>query len=346
VPQWLLDGADNLVGSTLRTALAQADPLPLMLRDTKLEQDFGICKLQLNGSTLNTIIGMSSVSVSRFQCVSSECLQTGPEGCIAHRIKLESNLDFSLLRGQGHDNSTWQCGTQLPKWQVDFSYDLIDTNFRVGFVFDLTYEGILQTPTAKVLEVSDLVTDLGTMINHQCRDTSELPPEVVEPMLRVFCRPALELIGGVFRNLYFPLVDHTLQVVVNAVLTPKDGDGAFPTQPLSDTILFGSLWGVGLVVLCCCCFVWPRAQQPHIGTVPAVLGVAVPTGGVELGTQPGSSPTVPRGWPLLGSRMPTFHQARTQTFQARTQTFQAAPQSFRQNTHHSLNQSIRESMRL
>lgn len=297
VPQWLVDAADGLVNSSIRTVLAAADPLPLELRTTELDFNLGFCQMKVNASTLNNVSGLStSLKIGKWECLESECLESGQVGCNVHKIKLSSQLDFDVLHATGRDESRWHCGSDLPLRKIDFSYVLLDTRFKINIVFNLTYEGFMRTPIANVIEVEDIVTDLGTMHNQHCEDAGELPPLIVEPLLALFCKPMLGIIGAGFRDLYFPILDHSLQVLLNAVLKPKDND-SWSTQPLTDGLIVSVFTAVGFIAALgclCCCVLSPRVRPRRAATpasVPAVLGVAVGQGHLE----PRSAATMPRG---------------------------------------------------
>merc|ERR1740121_2451797 len=149
------------------------------------------------------------------------------------------------------------------------------------------------------------------MDQHNCTDDGELPPVIVEPLMQLFCEPILNLIGAFFRDLYFPIVDHSLQAVLNAVVTPNvDGEDPWSTAPLTDGLVNTAMavagLGFGLGCCCCCFFFSPRFNQGNPETerqasfaVPTVLGEAIH----DEPSEPAAHETAPRGHQVVqGSR--------------------------------------------
>jgi len=293
LPDWLYTRVAKIVDDTIATALAMADPLPLELRDTQMEQNLLFCTLTVNASTTNTISGMSGGSIQGMQCLNNVCEEEDSDkNCIKNKVTLGSKLSFPTMHGEGTDRSIWTCNDELPLREVHFSYDIVDTVFALQLELEITYEGMMRTPTAKILELSDINTKVGTVDNHHCEHASGFNPILIDPALKMFCKPMLNLAVGFFRNLYFPIVDKSLSVLVNAIVKPKDDemsgrDSSWNTAALMDmAIKYGAYTIAGCLACCClCCTVMMRRRQPgepreviRIVHVPVVEGESLNQG--------------------------------------------------------------------
>lgn len=240
----------------MASALKENDPLRLQLRETELEQNLGFCYLKVNATTAHNLYGLEDAEISGFRCIRNECLAEDEYGeCIEIKVEMGFDMRFLVLHGKGIDESIWTCGDELPVREIKFSYNIIDTQISVRLELLITYEGILQTPRAKVIDVSKFSTGIGMMTNHHCESTSGL--NMVDPILRVFCKPMLELAKTVLNNLYLPMVGHVLSVLISVSVEPA-------TDQLDRMLKLSGANVAGYAVLCviiCCLVVRVRRAE-------------------------------------------------------------------------------------
>jgi len=223
VPDWVIQGARLALMAVLKAVLTENDPFDYNLNNQTSETDLWVCNFKVNASTDLQLSGLGTIQNSAFECKESVCLEEGGwTGCNKYQHTLSATIGIGSLGITGKDRSQWECGFAFPPREMDIAWNADGIGITAEFVLEQT-----TTPlNAQVVEVLDIVTQMGATTNHSC---------MIQGLdLGWLCGPTIELLSGMLGSAGLkPIIDWALEETLDYILRPADPeDPDAPVPPV------------------------------------------------------------------------------------------------------------------
>jgi len=167
VPDLVFSGVRNMVNKKWK-GLEAHDPAILRFDG---DHSFSIigCSVELDADANISLAGFSEGGVRQLACTEAVCLQRSADGsCANTEYKFSAHLSVGdckdTLQVAGGVDADWGlCGKDIPRHQIDASFDLVGPGVKVDL--SVQHQGGLN---AKISKVSTLELNWGVPSNYKC----------------------------------------------------------------------------------------------------------------------------------------------------------------------------------
>lgn len=167
VPELVFSGLRSVVNGAW-AKLEEHDPVSLRVAGNHSLSLFG-CGVELDVDAGISLAGFSEGGVRQLSCSKATCVETAADGtCANTEYEFSAHLSVGdckdTLKVAGGVDADWNlCGKNIPRHQIDASFDIVDPGMKIELT--VQYRGGLD---AKVTNVATLDLDWGVPTNFKC----------------------------------------------------------------------------------------------------------------------------------------------------------------------------------